>query len=111
MRRKSALVTCVLLALAAAPPALARDAGMSVNIRAQPLSSALQELARQTGAELLYDRDVTSGVRSPAVRARLTAEAAIRLMLANTDLGVRRAASGALIIERRGVEPVVQDLP
>ena len=88
------------LALAIAAPAWAAHTS-DIRIRAGPLSSALQDLARQTGVEFLYDRSVVRSARSPLVRGRMTAEAALQRLLSGTGLTMRRSASGAWLIERQ----------
>ena len=101
MTRRAALAMLTFASLAVTAPARADTPASTVNIRAGPMSSALQDLTRQTGAELLYDRGLVRGVRSPSVRGRLSAEAALRQLLSGTDLTMRRSSSGAWLIERR----------
>jgi outer membrane receptor protein involved in Fe transport len=101
MAGRTALAALALAALAFSPPARADQRPSPVDIRAGSLSSALQDLARQTGIELLYDRSMIRGARSPAVRGRLTGEAALRQLLGGSGLSMRRSASGAWLIERR----------
>ena len=79
-----------------------------VTIVAGPLPSGLRDLERQTGVELLYDGSLISGREAPAVHGSLTTEDALRQLLAGTDLTVRRAASGAWIIERPTAAPLAQ---
>ena len=93
------------VALLALPDsALADSRAASIDIRVEALSSALQDLARQTGAELLFDRGVVGGIRAAPLRGRFTLEAALLQLLAGTGLTQRRAASGAWIVERRATE-------
>ena len=99
------MVTC---ALSLASPARAADPGASVTISAGPLLNALQEFERQTGVELLFDRDVVAGLRANPVKGRLPAEDALRQMLAGAPLQVRRSSSGALIIERAAAPLLAQ---
>jgi outer membrane receptor protein involved in Fe transport len=73
-----------------------------------PLPIGLKSLEIQTGIELLYDGNVVREFRSPAVVGNLNAEAALQQMLSETDLTVRRASSGAWIIERRTTPPLAQ---
>ncbi len=99
-----------LLALACASAARADDGASQVNLRAQSLASALQDLARQTGAELLFGSGVVTGLKSPSIHGRFTVEAALRRLLKGTGLTMRRAA-GAWIIERAAVAaPPPQEL-
>ena len=85
-----------------------------ISISAGPLPSSLQSLQRQTGIELLYDGDLMRGVQSPAIEGNLTVEVALERLLDETDLIVRRSASGAWIIERpntRAVDQPDADIP
>ncbi len=78
----------------------AAPAPRTVNIRTPALSQALAELARQTGAEMLYDEALVRNLRASPVRGRLTAQAALSLMLAGTGLGQRMTADGAFVLYR-----------
>lgn len=72
----------------------------AVRIEAGSLSSSLQDLQRQTGVELLFDPSLVSGLDAPPVHGNLNAEDALRQLLDGTGLMVRRAQSGAWIVER-----------
>src|SRR5262245_58345991 len=108
MSRRS--LEALFCACALALPAVSRaDAIESfVSINDGPLASALKDLERQTGVELLYDGDVIENVHSPAIAGKHSPEAALRQMLAGTDLTARRASSGAWIIERPTTAPLEQ---
>lgn len=91
-------------ALAIAAPALplpAEGYAFPVDIRSGPLDGALQELARQTGAELLFDRTALRGYHAPRLRGRMTIDAALQALLGDTSFAARRAASGAWVVARR----------
>jgi iron complex outermembrane recepter protein len=79
-----------------------------VNIANGPLSSGLSALQSQTGIELLYDRNVVREFQAPSVVGTLTTDAALQQLVSETELTVRRAASGAWIIERRATPPLEQ---
>jgi outer membrane receptor protein involved in Fe transport len=98
---RAAFTALTLLALIFAVPARADQRTSPVNLRAGSLAAALQDLTRQTGLELLYDRSKVRGVRSRAVRGRLSGQAALQQLLSGTDLTMRRSPSGAWLIERR----------
>jgi iron complex outermembrane receptor protein len=95
-----------LTALVAMPallfPATSTAAGYSfpIDIRAELLAISLRDLARQTGIELLFDRIDLGERRAPAVRGRLTAEAALQRLLASSGFAMRRTASHAWVVER-----------
>lgn len=101
MLGRTALSAFAVAASAIAAPASADSYTFPIDIRAQPLSSALRDLARQTGIELLFDRDMVRGMQAPRIKGRFTPEAALRQLLAGTDLMVRRGSSGAWLIKRR----------
>ena len=79
-----------------------------VNITEGPLTSGLRTLQSQTGIELLYDGDVVREFQAPPVVGTLTTGAALQQLLSETELTVRRASSGAWIIERQTTAPLAQ---
>jgi iron complex outermembrane recepter protein len=101
----ASMLACALISVASAA---AETGVIQVSIPAGPLPEGLQSLERQTGIELLFDRAVTSGFQTRTVRGELTTEGALRELLAQTDLTVRRARSGAWIVERPAAAPLAQ---
>ncbi|HLA71191.1 MAG TPA: TonB-dependent receptor [Steroidobacteraceae bacterium] len=103
-------VVAVLSAWALILPSLARADALEfpVSISDGPLFAGLKALESQTGIELLYDGNVVREFRSPAVVGTLTTEAALQQLLSETELTLRRASSGAWIIERRTTPPLAQ---
>ena len=81
--------------------AAAQHAAVEVRIEAQSLDAALRELSRQTNTNILYSPEAVQGLRSNAVNAILTVEAAAHALLAGTELEVLRDSAGALIVRRR----------
>ncbi len=110
MLAKAALAILATWALTVSAPAAAQSQTKRICIRAQPLSSALLDLARQTGVELLSDPQIMSGLRAPSVCGSFTAETALRRLLAGSGLTVRRNGSDPWIIERPQA-PAVEDPP
>ena len=91
-----------------APPAQAAPAiSRAIQIPAGPLSGALAQLTRQTGAELLYDQRIIGGARSPEVRGTLSAEQALARLLSGTGVGYRRTAQGVFVLFAAPREPGV----
>ena len=112
MLKRAALVLISTSALTMTCPALAQTRATRIDFRAQPLGDALQDVARQTGVDLLFDHNAVEGLRTQPLRGTLTPEAAIQRMLLGTSLVYRRAASGALIVERLAPAPLErQDVP
>ncbi|QPF72396.1 TonB-dependent siderophore receptor [Roseateles sp. DAIF2] len=72
----------------------------SIHIAAQPLGQALNELARQTGLELIVDPTLVAGREAPALSARLTPQQALERLLSGSGLTASRNAGGALVIRR-----------
>jgi iron complex outermembrane receptor protein len=87
---------------------LADAPAIPVNIAAGPLSACLRALERQTGIELLYDGDLISNAQAPGVQGNLAAEEALRQLVADTSLTVRRTQSGAWILEQPVTPPLAQ---
>lgn len=79
-----------------------------VSILEGALPTCLKALENQTGVELLYDGSVVREFRAPSVVGKFTTEAALQQLLSETELTVRRATSGAWIIERRTTAPLAQ---
>ncbi|MFS2108812.1 TonB-dependent receptor domain-containing protein [Sphingomonas sp. Sphisp140] len=87
--------------LEASAPARGEGYAFPVDILSGPLDGALQDLARQTGIELLFDRAMLRGMRAPRLKGRMTIDTALRSLLGQTDLVHRRASTGAWVVERR----------
>ncbi|HEY0628710.1 MAG TPA: TonB-dependent receptor [Sphingomicrobium sp.] len=104
--RAAFVMASAVLALGA--PAAATTRPQLVDIRPQPLSSALKRLARQTGIELLYSQDLVRNKQAGGATGRLTGAEALRRLVSGTGLTVRRAASGAWIIEPEAPAPLEQ---
>lgn len=99
--RSAFLVSCALFALpAAAVEARAQaPAGQlhEVSLAAQPLSSALRTLSRQTGIEIVFRPELVRGQSAPAVSGRTSTDAALRRLLDGTGLAVRYAGGTAIL--------------
>ena len=72
---------------------------ISFNLPPQPLGEALDAYARETGMAALVDQHLVAGRRSSGVRGLLTADQALRILLAGTMLSVRYASPGAFTLE------------
>lgn len=68
------------------------------DIPAGRLSEALTQLARQTGAEVVYRPEQIQGLTTAGVRGELTVSDAIVKLLQGTPLMLRKDATGALLI-------------
>jgi len=79
------------LGLVVSGPVFAATYDPFVDVRAQSPSAALMDLARQTGAELLFDRAIVSRIQRPRLKGEMTVEAALQHLLDGTDLTMRRS--------------------
>ncbi|MBB1650689.1 MAG: TonB-dependent siderophore receptor [Delftia acidovorans] len=91
----------------AQPQAQATAQVFDIDVPAQPLAGALNELSRQTGLPVFASGELLSGLQSRAVTARLTPEQALHQMLSDTSLEAVRTASGGFSI-RRSPSPSAQ---
>lgn len=90
IRRLSLPSTSLALLLAVAgvhaQVAAAEPGTAQIRMVAQPLASALNELARQTGLELMVQAELVAGKSAPAVSGRLTPQQALDRLLAGSGL-------------------------
>ncbi len=74
-----------------AQPAIAATPRVfDVAISSQPLAAALQELARQSGVQIIFFSNLTNGYQAPAVRGQVTIDEALHQLLGGTRLTYRR---------------------
>ncbi|HTV80351.1 MAG TPA: TonB-dependent receptor [Steroidobacteraceae bacterium] len=89
-----------LLCLPAAAPALADDAVQyPLTIAAQPLRSALQDFARQSGIDVLVSSRITQSYEAPVLQGRYSPAGALQALLRGTGLSFRQ-------IDERTIEVV-----
>ena len=101
----TALATGTCIAVTATP-AMAQS--RNFNIPAGSLKAALGAYVRQSGRQLIFRGDEMAGVRSNGARGAMSAEAALRAILAGSGFTVKVDASGASAIVRAsstGVSP------
>lgn len=111
-----ALAATIALALAAglAPPAHAQGGAaaatatpIAIDIPAQPLAQALNELARQANLQMTFSPALVVGKRAPAVRGNLTARQALDRLLRDSGLGARVAGTSVVV----AAQPPERQLP
>lgn len=69
-----------------------------IDIPPGDLVTALDALARQSGAEFIYRADQLKGLRSKGIQGTLSAEAALHRMLEGSGFTTQRDPSGAIVI-------------
>ena len=91
-RSHTRLAVALALVCAALFPAAVRGAepaAHTLHIASQPLDSALQEFARQTGIQIIFLSYLTDGQRAPALDGSYTVDAAMKALLADSTLTFR----------------------
>ncbi|MFJ4375119.1 TonB-dependent siderophore receptor [Pseudomonas japonica] len=76
----------------------AQEAHHAVNLPAQPLDQALNALAGQTGARILFATDSAEGLQAPGVSGDLSVEQALQRLLRGTRLKVQKTADGSYLV-------------
>jgi outer membrane receptor protein involved in Fe transport len=72
--------------------------GLTFDIPAGDLKSALDAYIKQTGQQIVFRGDDLKGVRSHGVHGQMNRDQALDALLANTGLELRRDASGAVVV-------------
>lgn len=80
---------------------------LMLEIPAQPLGSALEQLAAQAAVQLLYPSAAIEGRSSPPLAGEYTFDAALQALLAGTGLRFRRGAGATVVIEAANDERVI----
>ncbi|WP_213285429.1 energy transducer TonB [Bradyrhizobium sp. sGM-13] len=79
---------------------------IAFSIPRQPLAGALQAYGQATGIQVLYESNSAVGRTSGAVEGTFTADAALNLLLAETDLKVRYIRPDAITLALPSAEGV-----
>lgn len=79
----------MVVAMAAAPGAMAAESRVPLDLPSQPLAAALESLATATRTQMLYSAELVHGLTAPAVKGELTASEALRTVLAGSGLEAR----------------------
>jgi iron complex outermembrane recepter protein len=89
--RSRARLALVLVCAGLFPDAMdgAEPAAYELHIASQPLDSALQEFARQSGIQVLFLSYLTDGQRAPALDGTYTVDVALTALLAHSTLTFR----------------------
>src|SRR5690242_870967 len=96
---------------AAQAPGQAATPTFDINVGPQPLAAALNELSRQTSAQVLAAGDVVTGINAPAVSGRLTLQQALDRLLVGSGLVAVRNGSSQVTIQRASAAAAGSSLP
>lgn len=91
----------------------ADTAPAAINLPAQPLDTALQQLARQTGVQILFVSDLVKGQQSARLQGQLTVEQALQRLLQNTHLKMKPLGEGrySIVSESLGDSDSLTTMP
>jgi hypothetical protein len=78
---------------------------MKFQMPSQPLASALQAYSRITGVQLLYESGAAGERLSVPVEGEYTRDAALRMLLANTDLVIRYTRADSITLVPAASDP------
>jgi outer membrane receptor for ferric coprogen and ferric-rhodotorulic acid len=73
-------------------------------IAGQPLGTALQALAKQSGVQIVFFSQLTEGLRAPALEGQFTLSAALELLLARSGLTFRAINPKTIEIRALGTD-------
>jgi len=96
-----ATVAAALVGAAAAPAAAqsATAAPVAIDIRAQPLADALAQLGRQTSLQLFFPPALVAGKQAPAVRGKMSPEAALDALLKGSGIRYQRSGGQGFVLQ------------
>ncbi|MEJ1963670.1 MAG: TonB-dependent receptor plug domain-containing protein [Gammaproteobacteria bacterium] len=78
-------------------------ANYELKIQPRPLGAALQELARQSGVQIVFMSRIAEGHDAPALNGKYTPEAALTALLNGTDLTFHRLNDRTIAVEPKAV--------
>lgn len=85
-------------------PALAWAEPKVFDIAPQPLGSALNRLAEQSGLQVIYNGELVHGLSSPGVSGSQEPEAALQRLLQGSGLTWRSTGAGSVVLEAQPKE-------
>lgn len=98
VRSKARLFIAAALAAAWVTVSVAHAQATSVDLPAQPLADALRALAAQTHSNILFDRNLVTGLSAKRLKAGLDLTQALDLLLEGTGLTHRRSDDKTVLI-------------
>lgn len=82
---------------------------VELNLPSQPLQQSIQQLARQSGAEIISAGSILSNITAPRIKGKVSVEQALNAMLQGTNLTVQKQGSVYAIVEKKAASsPAVQ---
>jgi iron complex outermembrane receptor protein len=84
--------------------AFAQTPTYAFDIPAEPLSLALQQMAKTSGKQIIFADNVTAGRSTSGLRGTFSVDDAVGRLLVGTDLDVAKAGSAGLVIKSKNVQ-------
>lgn len=82
-------LTAVAVGMMLSASVLAQTGPVDLDIAPQPLGQALNALARQSGAQIVFVSEVTAGKSAPAIKGKMTVREALSRLLRGSGLQIR----------------------
>jgi hypothetical protein len=79
-------------------PTVAEPTSQYFQIPSQPLASALEAYARNSGIEVLYESSIVAALQSSSVDGTYTPDMALQILLSGTDLKIHYARQNAITL-------------
>lgn len=81
------------------PQAWAQAVAQSISVPAGPLTAALNSLAAPMGLQFLFDASIAQGKNTRGITGTLTAEQALKAVLAGTGIAARFAGANQVTLQ------------
>lgn len=98
-----------ILSAALSNAALAQSATYTFNIPAEPLSLALQDVAKTSGKQIMFADRLTAGKSTEGLHGVYTVNVAMGRLLTGTDLAVSETNSGGIVVKPKNVQAAAND--
>ncbi|MDP3008383.1 MAG: TonB-dependent receptor [Methylococcales bacterium] len=79
------------------------------NIPAQPLSSALNAVSKQTGLQPFYADEAVAGKQSPALKGTYSKQQAVEILLADSDLNHTFTGNNSVAVKAKPIQAKTAD--
>jgi outer membrane protein len=100
-RRAMGVVLCGAIGGTMLPPAAlgqGADTPVGFDIPAQPLGTALNNLAVQANLQIFFEQEPVAGLQAAAIQGTMTPKQALQALLAGTTLGFTQNSDGTLVV-------------
>lgn len=102
LRRSSLPAACLSAVAVATLPQIALAQALSLNVPAQPLSSALTAFAKQVGVQIFFPADEIASRRSIGIKGSFSTQAALHMLIAGSGLEVISNDGRTIVLKKAG---------